>query len=81
MNQLFLPMDLETDIPESHLVRVVNHAVDRLSNSIFGAAYPGDSCHSYHPKILTKIIIYVYTQRIYSSRQITKTVRENIMFM
>ncbi|WP_339302734.1 IS1182 family transposase [Paenibacillus sp. FSL R5-0519] len=81
MDQLFLPMDLETDIPENHLVRVVNEAVHRLSDSIFSAAYPGGGRHSYHPKMLTKIIIYAYTQRIYSSRQIAKAVRENIMFM
>nr|WP_229521638.1 transposase [Paenibacillus monticola] len=31
--------------------------------------------------MLTKIIIYAYTQRIYSSRQIAKAVRENIPFM
>jgi transposase len=31
--------------------------------------------------MLTKIIIYAYTQRIYSSRQIAEAVRENIMFM
>jgi len=31
--------------------------------------------------MLTKVIIYAYTQRIYSSRQIAKAVRENIMFM
>jgi hypothetical protein len=31
---------------------------------------------SYHPKMLTKVIIYAYTQRIYSSRQIAKAVRE-----
>jgi len=29
----------------------------------------------------TKVIIYAYTQRIYSSRQIAKAVRENIPFM
>ncbi len=81
MDQLFLPMDLETDIPENHLVRVVNDAVNRLSDSIFNTAYPGGGRHSYHPKMLTKIIIYAYTQRIYSSRQIAKAVRENIMFM
>ncbi|WP_419890281.1 IS1182 family transposase [Paenibacillus xylanexedens] len=81
MDQLFLPMDLETDIPENHFVRVVNDAVNRLSDSIFDAAYPGGGRHSYHPKMLTKIIIYAYTQRIYSSRQIAKAVRENIMFM
>ncbi|KAA2302169.1 transposase, partial [Clostridioides difficile] len=58
MDQLFLPMDLETDIPENHLVRVVNDAINRLSDSVFNSAYPGGGRHSYHPKMLTKIIIY-----------------------
>lgn len=31
--------------------------------------------------MLTKVIIYACTQRIYSSRQIAKAVRKNIMFM
>jgi transposase len=31
--------------------------------------------------MLTKVIIYAYTQRLYSSRLIEKAVRENIMFM
>lgn len=74
-------MDLEEDIPENHLVRVVNAAVNRLDDAIFDAAYPGGGRDSYHPKMLTKIIIYAYTQHIYSSRQIAKAVRENIMFM
>ncbi|TVX99405.1 transposase, partial [Paenibacillus cremeus] len=67
MDQLCLPMDLEEDIPQNHLVRVVNAAVNGRD--------------SYHPKMLTKVIIYAYTQQIYSSRQIAKAVRENIMFM
>ncbi|BCG61364.1 IS1182 family transposase [Paenibacillus sp. URB8-2] len=81
MDQLFLPMDLEEDIPENHLVRVINTAVNRLDDSIFDAAYPGGGRDSYHPKMLTKVIIYAYTQRIYSSRQMAKAVRENIPFM
>lgn len=81
MNQLYLPMNLEEDIPENHLVRVVNAAVNQLSDSVFSSAYPGGGRDSYHPKMLTKVIIYAYTQRIYSSRQIAKAVRENIMFM
>ncbi|OME78572.1 transposase [Paenibacillus sp. FSL A5-0031] len=81
MDQLTLPMDLAEDIPENHLVRVVNAAVNRLSDRIFAAAYPGGGRDSYHPKMLTKVIIYAYTQRIYSSRQIAKAVRENVMFM
>jgi len=56
-------------------------SINRLDDAIFDAAYPGGGRDSYHPKMLTKVIIYAYTQRIYSSRQITKAVRENIPFM
>ncbi|MMZ70939.1 hypothetical protein D1872_341300 [compost metagenome] len=31
--------------------------------------------------MLTKVIICAYTQRMYSSRQIAKSIRENILFM
>ncbi|WP_342440253.1 transposase [Paenibacillus sp. FSL L8-0436] len=81
MDQLCLPMDLEEDIPQNHLVRVVNAAVNRLDDVIFDAVYPGGGRDSYHPKMLTKGIIYAYTQRIYSSRKIAKAVRENLPFM
>ncbi|MGG6314633.1 IS1182 family transposase [Paenibacillus macerans] len=81
MDQLCLPMDLEEDIPQNHVVRVVNAAVNQISDSIFASAYPGGGRDSYHPKMLTKVLIYAYTQRIYSSRLIAKAVRENIMFM
>ena len=81
MDQLFLPMDLEEDIPHNHVVRVINDAVNRIDDKIFESAYPGGGRHSYHPKLMTKIIIYAYSQRIYSSRHIAKAVRENIPFM
>ena len=81
MNQLHLPMDLETEIPANHLVRVVNTAVDSLSDTIFDAAYPGGGRNSYHPKMMTKVVIYAYTQRIYAARQIAKAVREHVPFM
>lgn len=81
MTQQYLPMDLETEIPAKHVVRVVNDAVDRLKDSIFDKAYPGGGREPYHPKMLTKVVIYAYTQRIYSSRQIAKAVRESVPFM
>jgi hypothetical protein len=39
MEQLFLPMDLEMDIPKNHVCRVINATVDRLDDKIFDAAY------------------------------------------
>lgn len=50
MDQICLPMDLEEDIPEHHLVRVVDAAVNQLDDAIFDAAYPGGGRDSYHPK-------------------------------
>lgn len=81
MDQLCLPMDLEEDIPANHLVRVVNATVNRLDDAIFDAAYPGGGRDSYHPKMLTKVLIYAYTQRIYSSRLIAQFIEENIPCM
>ena len=74
-------MDLEEDIPQNHPVRLVNEVVNGLSDSLFDALHPGGGRPSYPPKMLTKILLYAYTQRIYSSRQMAKAVRENIMFM
>ncbi|MDQ0192850.1 hypothetical protein J2T20_001199 [Paenibacillus wynnii] len=48
MAQLYLPMDLEEEIPSHHLVRVVNTAVNRLDDAFFAAAYPGGGRDSYH---------------------------------
>jgi transposase len=81
MDQLCLPVDLEELIQPNHLVRVVNAAVNRLDDALFASAYPGGGRDSYHPKMMTKIIVYAYTQKIYSSRQIAKAVRECVPFM
>nr|WP_246553266.1 transposase [Paenibacillus tritici] len=51
-----------------------------LEDSIFDAAYPGGVTAT-TPKMLTKVIIYAYIQRIYSSRQIAKAVGENSLYV
>ncbi|MCY0863842.1 MAG: transposase [Sulfobacillus sp.] len=81
MNQLWFPMDLEAWIPPNHVARVVHAAVERLDAAIFDAVYPGGGRPPYDPKMMTKILVYAYTQRIYSSRQIAKAVREQIPFL
>jgi transposase len=81
MDQLWMPSDLEEWIAPHHLVRVINDAVNRLDDAIFDAAYPGGGRDSYHPKMMTKVLIYAYSQKIYSSRQIAKALTENIPFM
>ena len=76
-----MPASYEEMIPEDHLVRVVNKAVEEIDVSALLAQYKGGGTSSYHPKMLLKVLVYAYAERIYSSRRIAKAMRENIYFM
>jgi transposase len=78
---VLLPTDLEAQIPPKHLVRVVNVTIEKMDISALLAQYKGGGASSYHPKMLLKVLVYAYTQQIYSSRKIAKALRENIYFM
>lgn len=82
MNQLMLlPPSLEEFVPENHLVRVVNQAIEGMNIDPLLARYQGGGTSSYHPKMMLKVLVYAYSQKIYSSRQIAKALRENVHFM
>ncbi len=76
-----LPPSLGELIPAQHLVRVVNRVVDELDIGPLLAKYKGGGTSSYHPRMMLKVIVYAYTQKIYSSRKIEKALWENIAFM
>ena len=76
-----LPPSLDELIPAQHLVRVVNRVVDELDLEPLLAKYKGGGTSSYHPRMMLKVIVYAYTQKIYSSRKMEKALWENIGFM
>ncbi len=78
---VLLPRDLEDEIEGNHLVRVVHAAVEKMDLSKVYQQYAGGGTSSYHPKMLLKVLIYAYSQQLYSSRKIAKALRENINFM
>ena len=43
--------------------------------------YKGGGTSAYHPMMMLKVLVYAYTQRIYTARKIAKALRENIYFM
>jgi transposase len=82
MNQVALmPPSYEEKIPANHLVRVVNEAIEEIDVSSLLAQYKGGGTSSYHPKMLLKVLVYAYAEKIYSSRRIAKALRENLYFM
>jgi transposase len=78
---MLLPPDLEEMIPENHIVRTVNEAIEQLDLTVLYQQYKGGGTSSYHPKMMLKILVYGYIERQYSSRKIAKALRENLNFM
>jgi transposase len=76
-----LPPDLEELIPEDHLVRTVHAAIEQLDLDILHQQYQGGGTSSYHPKMMLKVLVYGYVEKLYSSRRIAKALRENVNFM
>jgi transposase len=76
-----LPPSLEELIPEDHLVRVVNRVMEELDLEPILNEYKGGGTSSYHPRMMLKVLVYAYTQKVNSSRQIAKGLRENVNFM
>lgn len=82
MNQISLiPPSYDDLIGEKHLVRTVNEAVEKIDLTALLKQYKGGGTSSYHPKMMLKVLVYAYCEKIYSSRRIAKAVRENIHFM
>jgi len=78
---LLLPPSLGELIPEGHPVRAISGVIDSLPLKPLQTGYRGGGTSSYHPKMMLKVLVYAYSQRLYSSRRIAKALRENVVFM
>jgi len=76
-----LPPSVEELIPADHLVRVVNKMVEQIEIRTLEEMYKGGGTSSYHPRMMLKVLVYAYSEKIYSSRRIAKALRENVNFM
>ena len=76
-----LPINLDELIPENHMVRVVDQAIESMNTQPLFERYPGGGTSAYNPVMLLKVVVYAYADKIYSSRRIAKATRENINFL
>ncbi|MED0651188.1 IS1182 family transposase, partial [Aeribacillus composti] len=79
--QVQMIYDIESLIPEHHVARVVDEMVEAIPDEQLFSHYKGGGRSSYHPKMMLKIILYAYSQKVYSCRGIEKLVKENIPAM
>ena len=79
---LLLPPSLRDWLPENHLVYFVSDVVDQLDLSTIEAVYEKDDRGQppYHPRMMTKILVYAYCVGVFSSRKIQKRLVEDVAF-
>ncbi|RJE48049.1 transposase [Dehalobacter sp. MCB1] len=80
--QLVLPFNFDVLIPEDDSVRLLSHILEGLNYTELYQAYSSTGRKpAVEPKILFKVLTYVYMNNIYSSRNIEKACRRDINFM
>lgn len=73
--------DIQDLIPNHHVVRVIDQMIGSVEDKVFFEQYNGGGRSSYHPKMMAKVILYAYSQKVYSCREIAKLVQGNILTM
>lgn len=78
---LLLPPSLDELIAPTHLVRVINEAVNKMDLSAVINTYEGGGASAYHPVMMTKVMLYAYGMKIYTGRKIAQALRQDVTFM
>jgi transposase len=76
-----VPIDISSFIPEGHIVRIIDGVVEAMDMSVLESYYIGGGSSSYHPKMLIKVWLYGYCTKVYTSRPLSKALKEQVPFM
>jgi transposase len=77
-----LPPSLREWLPEDHLAYFVSDLIDQLDLSAIESHYEREErgFPPYHPRMMTKVLIYGYCVGVFSSRRLEKRLVEDIGF-
>jgi len=79
---LLLPPSLRDWLPEDHLAYFVSDVVEQLDLSAIESVYEEEERGQppYHPRMMTKILMYGYCVGVFSSRRMQKKLTEDVGF-
>ncbi|EGQ0375137.1 transposase [Staphylococcus pseudintermedius] len=81
MFQLTLPIETEMSFPENDVVFIINKLVESIPQEAFNPHYSQRGPSSYHPKMMLKIILYSYTNSVFSRRRIEYLLKNSCRMM
>jgi len=76
-----LPPSLDDFIPENHEVRIISEVIEQIDLSSITQKYQGGGCSAYDPEMMMKVLVYTYSQKIYSGRRIAQELKTDTAFM
>lgn len=81
MNQLIMPLDTRILFGDKDLCVIIHNLVESIPDSEYLNYYSSRGASSYHPKMMLKIILYSYTQSVFSGRRIEASLNDSIRMM
>ena len=79
--RLLFPSNIFDLLPESHECYLYNDIFQQLDTSSLEEKYSKTGQNAYHPRLIVSILIFAYSQGVFSSRQIEKRCNEDLSFM
>jgi transposase len=81
--RFLLPTSIDEFVPAGHVAHFVRDTVrNGLDMSAIVSCYAGGRGYpAYHPVMMTALLVYAYSQGIYSSRRIARACEERVDFM
>jgi len=75
------PANIFDLLPKDHSCFVYEDIFEQLATSSVEKLFSIRGQNAYHPRLITSILIYAYTQGVFSSREIEKKCHEDLSFM
>ena len=79
--RLLFPGNVFDLLPDDHECYLYNDIFQQRTTSSLESKYSTKGQNAYHPKLLVSILIYSYSQGIFSSWQIERRCNEDLSFM
>ena len=79
--QFLLPKNINDFVGPGHISRLVSEIIDGMDIDFILETYKGGGTSSYDPKMMLKIWILGFINRVYSCRLVAKNLRENLAFI
>jgi transposase len=76
-----LPSAVDDFVESKHPARIISDVIDTININGIRSEYKGGGSTAYHPGMILKVLIYAYSQAVYSSRKIERAVHTDTAFM